>query len=40
VASAKALQPLSDILVLARVRVGRSEPSGVPVLDVLRIVPR
>lgn len=40
VASAKALQPLSDILVLARVRAGRSEPSGVPVLDVLRIVPR
>jgi len=40
VAGAKALQPLSDILVLARVRAGRSEPSGVPVLDVLRIVPR
>lgn len=40
VASAKALQPLSNILVLARVRAGRSEPSGVPVLDVLRIVPR
>lgn len=40
VASAKALQPLSDILVLARVRAGRSEPSGVPILDVLRIVPR
>jgi len=40
VASAKALQPLSTILVLARVRAGRSEPSGVPILDVLRIVPR
>jgi hypothetical protein len=40
VASAKALQPLSNILVLARVRAGRSEPSGVPILDVLRIVPR
>lgn len=40
VPSAKALQPLSDILVLARVRAGRSEPSGVPILDVLRIVPR
>jgi SH3-like domain-containing protein len=40
VPSAKALQPLSDILVLARVREGRSEPSGVPILDVLRIVPR
>jgi hypothetical protein len=40
VASAKALQPLSTILVLARVREGRSEPSGVPILDVLRIVPR
>jgi hypothetical protein len=40
VPSAKALQPLSNILVLARVRAGRSEPSGVPILDVLRIVPR
>jgi hypothetical protein len=40
VASARALQPLSDIMVLARVRAGRSEPSGVPILDVLRIVPR
>ena len=40
VANAKALQPLSNILVLARVRAGRSEPSGVPILDVLRIVPR
>ena len=40
VPSAKALQPLSTILVLARVREGRSEPSGVPILDVLRIVPR
>jgi hypothetical protein len=40
VASAKALQPLANILVLARVRAGRSEPSGVPILDVLRIVPR
>jgi hypothetical protein len=40
VQSAKALQPLSNILVLARVRAGRSEPSGVPILDVLRIVPR
>ena len=40
VPSAKALQPLSNILVLARVREGRSEPSGVPILDVLRIVPR
>jgi len=40
VASAKALQPLSSIMVLARVRAGRSEPSGVPILDVLRIVPR
>ncbi len=40
VANARALQPLSNILVLARVRAGRSEPSGVPILDVLRIVPR
>jgi SH3-like domain-containing protein len=40
VASAKALAPLSYIMVLARVRAGRSDPSGVPILDVLRIVPR
>jgi hypothetical protein len=40
VASAKALSPLSYIMVLARVRAGRSDPSGVPILDVLRIVPR
>jgi hypothetical protein len=40
VAGARALQPLSYIMVLARVRLGRSEPSGVPILDVLRIVPR
>jgi hypothetical protein len=40
VASARSLQPLSNIMVLARVRAGRSEPSGVPILDVLRIVPR
>ena len=40
VASARALQPLSYIMVLARVRAGRSDPSGVPILDVLRIVPR
>jgi hypothetical protein len=40
VASARALPPLSYIMVLARVRAGRSDPSGVPILDVLRIVPR
>lgn len=40
VASARALPPLSSIMVLARVRAGRSDPSGVPILDVLRIVPR
>lgn len=40
VASAKALQPMSNIMILARVRSGRSDPSGVPILDVLRIVPR
>jgi hypothetical protein len=40
VASARALQPLASVMILARVRAGRSEPSGVPILDVLRIVPR
>ncbi len=40
VAGARALPPLSYAMVLARVREGRSDPSGVPILDVLRIVPR
>jgi hypothetical protein len=40
VESAKALAPLSSIVVIARVRVGRSEPSGVPILDVQRIIRR
>ena len=37
---AKALAPLSNIIVLARVRSGRSEPSGAPILDVQRIIRR
>ena len=34
----KALKPLSNIVVIARVRSGRSDPSGVPVLDLQRII--
>jgi hypothetical protein len=37
---ARELKPLSNIVVLAKVRYGRSDPSGVPVLDVQRIVQR
>jgi hypothetical protein len=38
--AARALDPLSTVTVVARVRVGRSEPSGVPILDIERIVQR
>jgi hypothetical protein len=37
-ATAKSLPPLSEVTVTARVRNARSEPVGVPVLDLLRIV--
>ena len=37
VATARALPPLASITVTARVRVGRSEPVGVPILDVQSI---
>lgn len=37
---AKRIDPLAPITVTARVRAGRSEPSGVPLLDVLSIVTR
>jgi len=37
---AKSLKPLSSIVILARVRTGRSEPSGVPILDLQRIIQR
>jgi hypothetical protein len=32
------LKPLSSIMILAKVRTGRSDPSGVPILDVQRII--
>jgi SH3-like domain-containing protein len=38
--AAKALDPLSTAVVLARVRQGRSEPSGVPILDLQRVIER
>ncbi len=34
------LKPLSSVVILAKVRYGRSDPSGVPVLDVQRIIQR
>lgn len=40
VAQARALAPLAEVTVTARVRTGRSEPTGAPVLDVLTIVKR
>jgi len=35
--TARALQALSKIAVTARVRIGRSEPAGIPILDVQSI---
>jgi hypothetical protein len=37
VAQVKALPPMSRLLVTARVRIGRSEPTGVPVLDLMTV---
>ncbi len=37
VAQAKGLPPLSTILITARVRTGRSDPTGVPVLDLMQL---
>jgi Bacterial SH3 domain len=40
VGTARSVEPLSSVIVTARVRTGRSEPSGVPVLDIQSIVGR
>lgn len=40
VAQARALASLAEVTITARVRTGRSEPTGVPVLDVISIVKR
>lgn len=40
VSQARALAPLAEVTVTARVRTGRSDPTGAPVLDVLTIVKR
>jgi hypothetical protein len=37
---ARAIAPLSRVLITARVRAGRSEPTGAPVLDLLSIIDR
>jgi len=40
VARARALPPLAEITITARVRTGRSQPSGVPVLDLIDLARR
>lgn len=37
VAEARALPAMADVLVTARVRIGRSEPTGAPILDLLTL---
>ena len=39
-AEARALAPLSRVTVTAKVRSGRSEPAGTPILDIITIVRR
>lgn len=39
-AEARALPPMSDLRITARVRVGRSEPTGAPILDLLTLTRR
>lgn len=40
VASARSLPPLAQVIVTARVRNGRSEPAGVPILDLQTLTKR
>lgn len=40
VTAARALAPLSTVTVTAKVRSGKSEPGGVPILDILELVRR
>ncbi len=40
VSQARALPPLSEVTVTARVRTGRSDPTGAPILDVISLVKR
>jgi hypothetical protein len=39
-ASARSLPPLAQVIVTARVRNGRSEPAGVPILDIQSLTRR
>ena len=39
-AEARALPPMSDLRITARVRLGRSEPTGAPILDLLTLTRR
>ena len=38
--AARAIPPLARVILTARVRVGRSSPTGAPVLDLLSIIER
>jgi hypothetical protein len=40
VSTARSVEPLASVIVTARVRAGRSEPSGVPILDVQSVAGR
>ncbi len=40
ISAARALAPLTSVTITARVRTGRSEPGGVPILDLLELVRR
>ena len=40
VAEARAIPPLTSVLLTARVRTGKSEPTGAPVLDLMSFVQR
>jgi hypothetical protein len=39
-AQAKAISPMAEVLITARVRTGRSMPTGAPVLDLLTLTKR
>ena len=39
-AEAKGIAPLTNVTVTARVRNGRSQPTGAPVLDIISIIKR
>ena len=38
VSEARAIAPMTLVLLTARIRIGRSNPTGVPILDLLSII--